>query len=64
MMKISEIKEKTSGELESKLVEIKKNLISLKFKKATSQLDNNTAINNLKKDIARIETMLQQKKEA
>ncbi len=60
-MKMSEIKEKTSEELKSRLVDIKKNIISLKFKKATGQLDNNMAIRNLKKDVARIETVLAQR---
>lgn len=60
-MKMSEINEKTSAELKSRLVDIKKNIISLKFKKATGQLDNNMAISNLKKDVARIETVLAQR---
>ena len=60
-MKMSEINDKTSEELKSRLVDIKKNIISLKFKKATGQLDNNMAISNLKKDIARIETVLAQR---
>ena len=60
-MKMSEINDKTSEELKSRLVDIKKNVISLKFKKATGQLDNNMAISNLKKDIARIETVLAQR---
>ena len=60
-MKMSEINEKTKTELESKLVELKKNVISLKFKKATGQLENNLAVHNIKKDIARIETILRQK---
>ncbi len=60
-MKMSEINDKTSEELKSRLVDIKKNIISLKFKKATGQLDNHMAISNLKKDIARIETVLAQR---
>jgi large subunit ribosomal protein L29 len=60
-MKMSEIKDKTSEELKTRLVDIKKNIISLKFKKASGQLDNNMAISNLKKDVARIETVLAQR---
>ena len=60
-MKMSEINEKTKPELQSKLAEIKKNVISLKFKKATGQIYNNMAIHNMKKDIARIETIIRQK---
>lgn len=57
-MKMKDIKEKTKVELESKLSEVKKNILALKFKKATGQLENSMAVYNLKKDIARIETVL------
>jgi len=60
-MKMKEIKEKTKEELESKLSEIKKNMLALKFKKASGQLDNFMAIPNLKKDVAKIKTVLRQK---
>ncbi len=63
-MKMKEIREKTIPELESKLLEIKKNILSLKFKKATGQLENVMAIRNLKKDVARIETTIKQKKQS
>ena len=58
---LKEMKEKTITELESRLLDIKKNILSLKFKKATGQLENNMAIHNLKKDVARIETIIRQK---
>ena len=57
-MKMKDIREKTKTELESKLSEVKKNILALKFKKATGQLENNMAVHNLKKDVARIETIL------
>jgi large subunit ribosomal protein L29 len=60
-MKMKEIKEKTKAELETKLLDTKKSILALKFKKATGQLENNMAIHNLKKDVARIETLLSQK---
>jgi large subunit ribosomal protein L29 len=60
-MKMKEIKEKTKVELETKLLDTKKSILALKFKKATGQLENNMAIHNLKKDVARIETLLSQK---
>ncbi len=60
-MKMKVINEKTKQELESRLSEIKKNILALKFKKASGQLDNNMAIHNLKKDVAKIETVLRQK---
>jgi len=60
-MKMKEINEKTVSELESRLLDVKKNILSLKFKKATGQLENNMAIHNLKKDVARIETVIRKK---
>ncbi|MBM3700746.1 MAG: 50S ribosomal protein L29 [Actinobacteria bacterium] len=60
-MKMKEIKEKTKAELETKLLDTKKSILALKFKKATGQLENNMAIHNLKKDVARVETLLSQK---
>ncbi len=60
-MKMKEIKEKTKNELESKLAEVKKNILAFKFKKATGQLENSMAVHNLKKDVARIETVLRKR---
>ncbi len=60
-MKISEIKEQNKEELETKLLDIKKTLFNLKFQKATGQLDNPVKIRNLRKDIARIETLIKEK---
>jgi large subunit ribosomal protein L29 len=60
-MKMKEINEKTKEELQSKLTEVKKNLFAIKFKKATGQLENFMMINNLKKDIAKINTLIREK---
>ena len=57
-MKMKDIKEKTKTEIETKLSEVKKNILALKFKKATGQLENIMAVHNLKKDVAKIETIL------
>jgi len=61
-MKMKEINEKTKTELEAKLAETKKNILALKFKKATGQLENIMAVSNLKKDVAKIETVLSKRK--
>jgi len=58
---LRELRERTKEELEAKLLEIKKSLFALKFQKATGQLDNPVKIRNLRKDIARIETLLREK---
>lgn len=60
-MKVSEIRESTREELEAKLLEVKKSVFNLKFQKATGQLENPLKIRNLRKDIARIETLLKEK---
>jgi large subunit ribosomal protein L29 len=60
-MKAIELKEQTIEELETKLAEIKKSLFSLKLQKSTGQLENPLKIRNLRKDIARIKTMLREK---
>lgn len=60
-MRISEIKEQTKEELEAKLADIKKSIFNLKFQKATGQLENPVKIRNLRKDIARIKTLLREK---
>lgn len=60
-MKMKEINEKTKEELELKLADVKKNLFSIKFKKASGQLENYMMINSLKKDIARINTLIRGK---
>jgi len=60
-MKISEIRELTKEELETRLAEAKKNIFSLRFQKSSGQLENVMRIKNLKKDIAKIETLIREK---
>lgn len=60
-MRISEIKEQTKEELEAKLADIKKSIFNLKFQKATGKLENPVKIRNLRKDVARIKTLLREK---
>lgn len=60
-MKAQEIRELTTEELESKLKELKTELFNLRFSHATNQLTNPMAINNTKKDIARVLTILKER---
>ena len=62
MMKISKIKEMSSPELEKELGELKSELFKLRFSLATNGLDNPMKIKEVKKDIARIKTVLTQRK--
>jgi len=61
MMKANEIRKMTTAELEAKLVDLKKDLFTLRMQHATNQLDNPTQIATVKKDIARINTILREK---
>ena len=63
-MKINKIKEMSSPELEKELVELKNELFKLKFSLATNGLDNPMKIKEVKKDIARIKTVLTERKMA
>ena len=64
MMKAKEIKEVRGlsvEKLEEKLQELKKDLFMLRMQHATNQLDNPLQINTVKKDIARIKTIIREK---
>ncbi len=61
-MKINKIKEMSSPELEKELGELKSELFKLRFSLATNGLDNPMKIKEVKKDIARINTILTQRK--
>ena len=61
-MKLNKIKEMSSPELEKELGELKTELFKLKFSLATNGLDNPMKIRSVKKDIARINTILTERK--
>jgi large subunit ribosomal protein L29 len=61
MMKAAEIREMTTAELEAKLLELKKDLFMLRMQHATNQLDNPIKIQTVKRDIARVKTILREK---
>ena len=63
-MKAKEIRDMTSEELNAKLKELKGDLFNLRFQLAINQLDNPHKIKAVKKDIARIMTILHQKNNA
>jgi len=60
-MKINKIREMSSPELEKELGELKSELFKLKFSLATNGLENPMKIKEVKKDIARINTILKQR---
>ena len=61
-MKINKIREMSSPELEKELGELKSELFKLRFSLATNGLDNPMKIREVKKDIARINTVLTERK--
>ena len=62
MMKINKIREMSSPDLEKELGELKTELFKLKFSLATKGLDNPMKIKEVKKDIAKINTVLTERK--
>ena len=59
-MKASELREMTNAELENKLESLKKELFNLRFQLTINQLDNPMRIKAVKKDIARVQTVIRQ----
>lgn len=60
-MKASEIRELSVEELQTKLTELKEELFNLRFQLAVNQLENSSRIGAVKKDIARVSTILRQR---
>ena len=57
-MKMNELRKMSAAELTAKLKELKAELFNLRFQHAINQLENPMRINAVKKDIARINTVL------
>ena len=63
-MKASEIRDMTAQELENKLVDLKKELFALRFQHTVNQLENPARLKAVKKDIARIKTIMREQSNA
>ena len=61
MMKAKELKNLSVADLQKKLDDLKKDLFMLRMQHATNQLDNPMQIASVKKDIARIKTIIREK---
>ncbi|MBQ6603734.1 MAG: 50S ribosomal protein L29 [Eubacterium sp.] len=61
---VEELKNKSAAELNKELVAAKKELFNLRFQNATNQLDNTSRIKEVRKNIARISTVIAQKANA
>ena len=61
---VNELKSKSLEQLNEELVSAKKELFNLRFQNATNQLDNTARITEVRKNIARIQTVITEKAKA
>ena len=59
-MKANEVRKMSGEELQTKLQDLKKDLFNLRLQHATNQLDNPILIAEVKKDIARVKTIIRE----
>jgi large subunit ribosomal protein L29 len=60
-MDADELRNKTPDQLRDQLVALKKEAFNLRFRKATSQLENTARMRTVRRDVARVKTILNQK---
>ena len=60
-MKEQELKSKTPDELKDQLVALKKEAFNLRFQQATGQLEGTARMRSVRRDVARVKTILNQK---
>jgi large subunit ribosomal protein L29 len=63
-MKADDIRSKTPDELKTELVNLKKEQFNLRFQRATGQLENTARMRQVRRDIARIQTIAAEKQSA
>jgi large subunit ribosomal protein L29 len=59
-MNVSELRELNDGELAARARDFREELFNLRFQNATGQLDNSARLGQVRKDIARVETLLRE----
>ncbi|HSD35135.1 MAG TPA: 50S ribosomal protein L29 [Alphaproteobacteria bacterium] len=57
-MKAEELRGKTPDELQTRLLELKKEAFNLRFQRSSGQLENTARVRQVRRDIARIKTIL------
>ena len=60
-MKIAKVREMSSQELNDRIAELKSELFNLRFQQATGQLQNPIRLNQCRKDIARVKTIIRER---
>ena len=63
-MKAEEVRQKTDDELSDQLGDLRKEAFNLRFQQASGQLENNARVREVRRDIARIKTVLHQRNSA
>ncbi|MGH9031373.1 MAG: 50S ribosomal protein L29 [Acidimicrobiia bacterium] len=61
MARATELRELNDAELGQRLLEAKEELFNLRFQNATGQLDSTSRISQVRKDVARVETLLRER---
>jgi large subunit ribosomal protein L29 len=64
MTKIADLRSKTTDQLHEELLSLKKEQFNLRFQKATGQFEKTHRVNEIRKDVARIQTLLTAQKAA
>ncbi len=62
-MKVDELKDKTKEQLQSSLTDLKKEAFNLRFQKANGQLENTARVRIVRRSVARVMTLMNQKSE-
>ncbi len=62
-MNASELREKSVEELQTELLELRKEQFNLRMQRATGQSEQSHTLNNVRRDIARVKTVINQKSE-
>ena len=60
-MKVEDARAKNDGELETELLALKQEQFNLRFQRATGQLENSARVRSVRRDIARVKTVLNQR---
>ena len=63
-MKAGDLRAKTADELKDSLLQLKKEQFNLRFQKASGQLENTARVRQVRRDIARIKTILRETQQA
>lgn len=63
-MKASDLRDKTPDQLDDELIKLKKEQFNLRFQAATGQLENTARVRHVRKEIAKVKTVLKEKQAA